>query len=231
MGLNVYQIIDQTEDFLVINKSQGISVHKDQNETGLTMQLKDDLKLEALFLVHRLDKVTSGILVFAKHAQAASILSAQFRERQVTKYYLAISARKPRRKQGAIVGDMAKARRGSWKLLSSKENPAKTQFFSTSLMPGFRLFIIKPCTGKTHQIRVALKSEGAPILGDQLYGGVASDRVYLHAFGLGFSYDDQQYHYQCLPDEDELFGDDFKRVVNDFFGCPADLKWPNITNN
>ena len=231
MGLCVYQIIDQTDDLLVINKSQGVSVHKDQNDTGLTMQLKDDLKLDELYLIHRLDKVTSGLLLFAKQAKAAAALSALFRERKVTKYYLAISAKKPRRKQGAIIGDMVKARRGSWKLLLSKENPAITQFFSTSLAPGFRLFIIKPYTGKTHQIRVALKSEGSPILGDQLYAGLESDRVYLHAFSLSFSYDNQQYNYSCLPNEGELFGSDFKRVVSDFFEHPDRLKWPKITIN
>ncbi|WP_292950406.1 pseudouridine synthase, partial [Neptuniibacter sp. UBA847] len=133
----MYEIVDQTESFVMINKSQGVSVHKDQNDTGLTMQLQKDLGLKQIYLIHRLDKITSGLMVFAKSAEAASELSRLFRERLVSKFYLAISDRKPRRKQGAIIGDMAKSRRGSWKLLSAKTDPAITQFFSVSLKPGF----------------------------------------------------------------------------------------------
>lgn len=223
----MYEIIDQTDDFVVINKCQGISVHKDQNATGLTMQLQQDLGLQQIYLIHRLDKITSGVMVFAKNAEAASELSRQFRERLVSKYYLAISDRKPRRKQGAIVGDMAKARRGSWKLLSSKTQPAVTQFFSVSLKPGFRLFIIKPTTGKTHQIRVALKSEGAPIYGDGLYGGEAAERVHLHAYILSFEYGGVAHNYSCLPKEG-LFDEHAQQLIESFCSKPEQLNWPNI---
>jgi len=61
---------------------------------------------------------------------------------------------------------MLKARRGAWKLARSKESPALTEFVSTSLGQGLRLFLLRPYTGKTHQLRVAMKSLGAPIIGD-----------------------------------------------------------------
>ena len=61
---------------------------------------------------------------------------------------------------------MQKARNGAWKLCQSKENPAITRFESVSCEPNLRLFILKPQTGKTHQLRVAMKSLGSPILGD-----------------------------------------------------------------
>ena len=59
---------------------------------------------------------------------------------------------------------------------------------SHSLAPNLRLFILYPKTGKTHQIRVAMKSLGSPILGDELYGGEVADRTYLHAYQLSFDY-------------------------------------------
>jgi len=228
MGHPVYEIIDQNDNFVVINKFQNVSVHKDQNDTGLTMQLQDDLTLSKIFLVHRLDKITSGLMIFAKNVETASEFGKKFSQRQISKYYLAVSDKKPRRKQGAIIGDMAKARRGGWKLLPSKEDPAITQFFSTSIKPGFRLFIIKPTTGKTHQIRVALKSEGAPIYGDQLYGGTEADRVYLHAYQLCFEYDGKKFEYRCLPKEGALLDQDALQVINDFCSQPHVLSWPNL---
>ncbi|MAY43329.1 TIGR01621 family pseudouridine synthase [Neptuniibacter sp. UBA6509] len=224
----MYEIVDQTESFVMINKSQGVSVHKDQNDTGLTMQLQKDLGLKQIYLIHRLDKITSGLMVFAKSAEAASELSRLFRERLVSKFYLAISDRKPRRKQGAIIGDMAKSRRGSWKLLSAKTDPAITQFFSVSLKPGFRLFILKPTTGKTHQIRVALKSEGAPIYGDSLYSGSSADRVYLHAYRLSFEYQGTLHSYSCLPQDGALFDHDAQLLIDDFCSNPEQINWPNL---
>lgn len=224
----MYRILDQTAELLVIDKSPGISVHKDQEIAGLTMQLQKDLALEQIYLVHRLDKVTSGVMVFAKSAQAASALAEQFRSRQVKKFYLAISKGKPRRKQGLICGDMDRSRRGMWKLLKTRRNPAITQFFSCSVKPGYRLFLLKPTTGKTHQIRVALKSEGAAILGDKLYSGVVSDRTYLHAYSLGFAYAGEEYRYLSLPSEGEFFDEACIHAITQHFSDPEALNWPNI---
>ena len=98
---------------------------------------------------------------------------------------------------------MLPSRRGSYRLLATKTHPAITQFVSCSLAPSERLFLVKPQTGKTHQIRVALKSLGSPIAGDQRYQArdeaVLEDRGYLHAFGLRFQLDNQDYSFVCPP--------------------------------
>ncbi len=83
---------------------------------------------------------------------------------------------------------MKKSRRSTWILTNSTISPAITQFFSFSMGQGLRLFIVRPSTGKTHQIRVALKSLGSGIIGDPLYSSTQADRGYLHAYSLGFSY-------------------------------------------
>nr|WP_126600653.1 TIGR01621 family pseudouridine synthase [Actinobacillus delphinicola] len=200
-----FKIIFQHADFLVIYKPHGVSVHKDEQDTGLTTQLAEQLSVPQIWLVHRLDKVTSGLLILAKNATAAAELSRAFAEHKVKKTYLALSNQKPKKKQGWIKGDMQKARRGAWKLVKTSENPAITYFNTQSLAPNLRLFVLHPHTGKTHQLRVAMKSLGSPILGDALYSGHESDRTYLHAYRLQFCYQGEDFDIQAMPEAGELF--------------------------
>lgn len=196
----MFDLIFQHPDFVVINKYPEVSVHKDQQVQGLVEAACTRLSLPKLYLVHRLDKMTSGLLILATNTQAAAELSQCFARREVDKFYLAISAHKPKKKQGLICGDMEKSRRSAWKLTKSKHNPAVTQFFSLSLEQGLRAFLCKPYTGKTHQIRVALKSLSAPILGDGIYGTESnSDRGYLHAYAIRFVYQGQHFEMRCNP--------------------------------
>ena len=183
-------IVYQTDDFIIIYKPCGLSVHKDQSEIGLTTLLAEQLDMPQVWLVHRLDKVTSGLLILALNAESAAEFFRLFSEHHIQKTYLALSNQKPKKKQGLIVGNMQKARNGAWKLCQSKENPAITRFESVSCEPNLRLFILKPQTGKTHQLRVAMKSLGSPILGDALYGKNTEniDRTYLHAARLQFEF-------------------------------------------
>lgn len=198
-------IIYQTDDFIIIYKPCGISVHKDQSEIGLTTLLAEQLGIPQVWLVHRLDKVTSGLLILALNTESAAEFFRLFSEHHIQKTYLALSNQKPKKKQGLIVGDMQKARNGAWKLCQSKENPAITRFESVSCEPNLRLFILKPQTGKTHQLRVAMKSLGSPILGDTLYGKNTEniDRTYLHAARLQFEFKGQAFDVFIPPKEGE----------------------------
>lgn len=229
----MYELIDETADFLVIYKKPDTSFHSDSGAAGVFEYCKQQQGLSELYPVHRLDKVTSGLLVMAKTAATNALLTAAFRARQVEKYYLALSAKKPTKKQGLIKGDMAAARRGAFKLLPTQENPAVTQFFSKSIAPGRRLFMVKPHSGKTHQIRVALKSIGAPIMGDLLYADTASnsviDRTYLHAYSLGFFLGEKHYRYTALPREGEYFSDALCAAGMEEWREPWLLPWPKVT--
>jgi tRNA pseudouridine32 synthase/23S rRNA pseudouridine746 synthase len=229
---NDYELIENNEHFLVVYKKPNTSFHSDNNQRGLFETIKQTQGLLELYPVHRLDKVTSGILLMAKTASVNKELVNQFKNREVEKFYLAISAKKPKKKQGLIKGDMESARRGAWKLLPTQVNPAVTQFFSASLGDGRRLFLIKPRTGKTHQIRVALKSIGSPILGDLLYADALScidiDRVYLHAYSLAFSVQGQAYRFTQLPREGDAFlSSEFNAAIQEFLS-PWDLVWPRL---
>lgn len=228
----MYYVIENNPDFVVIYKKPGASFHSESGESGLFETVKQQEGFLELFPVHRLDKVTSGLLVMAKNAEVNRLLTEAFSQRLVQKYYLAISTKKPNKKQGLIKGDMAPARRGAWKLLATQDNPAVTQFFSKSISAGRRLFIIKPQTGKTHQIRVALKSIGAPIAGDSLYGDSVQsqvyDRCYLHAYSLAFSLGEKQYRFTELPREGNFFSDDFFAEAIQEWCEPWLLSWPQL---
>ena len=101
-------IIYQTDDFIIIYKPCGLSVHKDQSEIGLTTLLAEQLGVPQVWLVHRLDKVTSGLLILALNAKSAAEFFRLFSEHRIQKTYLALSNQKPKKKQGLIVREYAK---------------------------------------------------------------------------------------------------------------------------
>ena len=201
-------VLREEPDFLVCLKEAGMDFHDSAEGPGFFSLLKAQRPGEILFPVHRLDKVTSGLILAARSREAAALLSRLIAGGGVEKVYLAISDRKPRRKQGWVIGDMLRSRRGQWKLSRERSNPARSYFYSRAV-PGGRLFIVRIYTGKTHQIRVALKSLGAPILGDPLYNasGPEADRCYLHAWRLGFEWKGQRLNLESSPLKGRLFRD------------------------
>ncbi|MGC9421128.1 MULTISPECIES: TIGR01621 family pseudouridine synthase [Vibrio] len=231
----MFDILYTHQDFLVIIKHPNVSVHKDDGEVMLLQEIAKKTGDHQLYLVHRLDKMTSGLLLLARSSGAARLLSLAFAQRAVEKFYLAIGNRKPKKKQGLISGDMQRSRRASWKLLTSQENPARTQFFSLPAEPGERLFLCKPHTGKTHQIRVALKSIGSAIIGDPIYNSSSvSDRGYLHAFGLCFVYQNQRFEFISDPRKNAHLGDKWNHPTVcqgiDTWLTPWLLSWPSLSN-
>ncbi len=198
-------ILDHQEDFLVVDKPANINFHDEEHlGSGFYSQVKkfaaSQLGIVEIFPVHRLDKMTSGLMIFAKNINSARAFQLLFEQHQVQKFYLAIADGKPKKKQGLIKGDMEKSRRGMWKLMRTMKNPAISQFQSYNIAPKRRLYLIKPHSGKTHQIRVALNSIGVPILGDPLYNSsLTSDRGYLHAFALDFTLNNTHYQYCHAP--------------------------------
>ncbi len=185
----------------MINKDAGIPFHS----AGLTEKLRHQLAVQAVYPVHRLDSMTSGVLLLALNKKSARELSLQLSNNEMRKNYVAIGANRPKKKQGMIRGDMQKRRNGAWILKKTAENPAVTRFFSRSFSPGLRVYLVKPQSGKTHQIRVALKAIGAPILGDTLYGKEPSDRGYLHSLSLRFHLGTQEYRFRALPRQGAFF--------------------------
>ena len=180
-------VIAEGPDWLVVHKPAGVPCHRREDVPGI-LELVDSA--EDLKLAHRLDDGTSGCLVLAKGRRAAAAIGDAFVAKRVAKVYVGLTASRPSKKKGVIVGDMVRSRRSQWRLTRDSANPACTWLSqSIGLGPGdgdpaARLMVARPLTGKTHQIRVAAKSIGAPLLGDGLYGGGKADRLYLHAAAI-----------------------------------------------
>lgn len=220
-------VVADTEHFIVVNKPIDVPMHDEH--LGICKLACEQLNLPNLFLVHRLDTPTSGCLLLAKSSQVASELGKAFENRLVDKYYIAISCNKPSKKQGKIQGILKKTRSGSYSLRRDEQpnttnaQRAITFFFSQTIEQVGRLFYLKPISGKTHQLRVSLKSLGSPILGDQRYNGDKADRMYLHAYMLTFSLFGKQYKYNCLPQQ----GEQFNQLLLETLVDPSSLAWPS----
>ncbi len=204
-------VLFEDEHLLVVNKPAGWNTHAPAPFAG--EGIYDWLRYREprwadLAIIHRLDKETSGVLVFGKTPLANKSLTEQFEQRKVSKRYLLVTDR-PRPKNELVVrsniardgeryvsvrsgtgGDPAETRftvvRGA--LLSSK--PGETlvaQGCGDKSVPGTEI-AAEPRTGRTHQIRVHAAANGFPILGDTLYGGTPAARVFLHAQAITFAH-------------------------------------------
>jgi len=156
-------------------------------------------------IVHRLDKDTSGVILIARREKAYFDLTAQFKEREVEKEYLALVEGTFSENEGLIDAPIGRDRSDKTKRavrLGGKE--AKTRFFVESEFPTATLLKVKPLTGRTHQIRVHLKYIGHKILGDNYYGGRQCKRLMLHANEIAFRHpgSGEQVRFQApLPPE------------------------------
>ena len=230
----MFKTITEHHDFIVVDKEPGVNFHDEGNiGSGLFSLVKQQIqshnKNAELYPVHRLDKMTSGLVIFAKNLACAQTFGQLFNDHDIEKYYLAIADKKPSKKQGLIKGDMAKSRRGMFKLLRTMEKPAITQFLSYSIANKQRLYLLKPHSGKTHQLRVALASIGAPIVGDPLYYSTSpADRGYLHAYALKFTYLGEKFEFTSLPTKGEYY---LNEALNEQLAAikkPWQLNWPRL---
>ena len=160
-------------------------------------------------IMHRLDRTTSGVIVFTKTRAVNKEVSEIFQGHDLTKQYLAV-VEPPRGGNDRCVGDSftvemfmgrisGKSQQGKWDQLAESRGGqySKTDFkvLEKIIVEG-KLCLLIECslyTGRTHQIRVHLASKGLPILGDELYGGHSAKRLYLHASRLAFALNNVKY--------------------------------------
>ena len=201
---NEDQIIDNNENFVVLNKSSGISV---QGGTKSKKNLVDIFAKSEIFQgtkpysVHRLDKDTSGVFIMAKTRESAQLLTSLFRLRKVHKTYLAICHGELNKDSGEWNDDLIRYD-GDKKIIEK----AKTIYKVLDKNSEASLVELKPITGRKHQLRKQLYALGQPIFGDIKYKISNSSRglnknLMLHSYQIKFIIDDIKYTYTALlPD-------------------------------
>lgn len=182
------EILYEDEDLIAVNKPDGMVVHPAPGSPNQTFAnallyhckkiVKEDFQPLRPGIVHRLDKDTTGVLLGAKTLQAHQNLLEQFAERKIDKTYLAICCGVP--KEGEYCAPIKRHPIDRKKMTVSQEGkPAVTHLKVLSRRRGLSLVQAKLITGRTHQIRVHLKSMNCPILGDPVYGCIALNNQYL----------------------------------------------------
>ncbi len=208
-------ILFEDQDLLVVNKPPGLVVHPGAGHSQGTLlnalvhhcpDLADIGEVSRPGLVHRLDKDTSGLLVVAKTALAHAALVAQFQVHTITKIYQALVWGRLPEVAGRIEKEVGRhpTARQKMSVHARRGKPAVTFWQVIKEFPGpLTLVQLSPQTGRTHQLRVHLASEGHPVLGDATYGGGVSrlaghpgllrlkplvHRQLLHAWRLGITH-------------------------------------------
>ncbi len=216
------EIIFQNNDFLVINKAPGISVHpSDRGEqdtlvNGLINQFPQIKDVGENFLrpgiVHRLDKDTSGVMIVALNQKSFAYFKNLFQERTIQKTYHAIIWGELSQKSGVIESFIGKSHKNPSRQATSNTphkliNPkdAKTYYKVLEIKNGMSLVEAQPKTGRKHQIRIHLHSLGHPIVGDKKYSIGEGEKLnkkfsnlMLHAFKIEFiGPDDENYSFSA----------------------------------
>lgn len=184
-------IIYEDNDVVVIDKPAGVLTHSKGifNPEGTVASFiasrVTEMDGERAGIVHRLDRGTSGVIICAKNQEAQKFLQKQFAQRRTKKTYIALVSghiepaeaiidgpieRNPKKPQTFRVGANGKPATTNYKVLDYRNDVTKV--------------VLRPTTGRTHQLRVHMASIGHSIVGDTLYGGIEASRMMLHAYQL-----------------------------------------------
>lgn len=212
------EVIYENNDYLVVNKTAGLISEKSSYEavtveTQVLNHLLKSKRKSYIGIIHRLDRVTSGVLILAKKKSILVEFNNLFSSRKVQKTYLAIVKNKPTKNKGNLVNFLIKNNKEKRAdIVQSKSKDSLNCMLSYQVIGkndfGY-LLEIKPKTGRYHQIRAQLSNIGLPIIGDEKYG---SDQEYLplsiclHAWKLAYEVSGSK-EYQTF--EAPLPNDDF----------------------
>jgi 23S rRNA pseudouridine955/2504/2580 synthase/23S rRNA pseudouridine1911/1915/1917 synthase len=177
--LDDLEVLYEDAETLAINKPVGLSPMPDPTSrearliNGLLHYAQNDspLPCSRIYIVHRLDKDTSGALLFAKSPDAARHYSSLFEERQVEKHYLGLVQGELPSDHGEVDAPIAQGTRGRMRLRERRGKRAVSRWSVTERFRGFTLLHLQPLTGRKHQLRLHCSSLRHPLAVDPLYGG------------------------------------------------------------
>jgi RluA family pseudouridine synthase len=189
--LGAEAIVYQDQDLLAVSKPSGIASQRTPYQLKGTLEYwvaeefgRQGVR-EPVRVIHRLDRGTSGVMLFPKHRQAAAYLSDLFKQGTIRKRYLALVTGVPSAHAWEENGPIGKQASSRYAVMS-EGRAARTLLRCLATADGQTLIEARPLTGRTHQIRVHLAAAGLPIVGDTTYGGAAASRLLLHCSGLEF---------------------------------------------
>ena len=197
-------IVEDNENFCVINKPYGLAV---QGGSKIKKNLVDLIAENKIFLnskpfiVHRIDKETSGILIIAKNRKYAQLFTSLFRIRKIHKSYLSICHGEMEKVKGLFDGDLIRYDKD--RKISER---AITNYKVLDKNTNSTLLILNPITGRKHQIRKQLFSIGFPVIGDSKYNFPENkmnknNNLMLHAYSIKFMINEKKYKYTVnVPD-------------------------------
>ncbi len=212
-----FKIVYECDDFAVIDKPAGLTVHPAPGNYDNTLVngliYKFNLKeFEGIRpgIVHRLDKDTSGLMVIAKHGKAKELLSGLFEKREVYKAYFAVCYGNPSWNEQIVELYMGRSSNDRKKMTVRSDGKfSKSQIKVVWRGPNIFLAKVKIFTGRTHQIRLHMSYLGFPIIGDKIYGNKLSKKINfnrqaLHSYFLKFINPFNEEEISCvsnLPDD------------------------------
>lgn len=171
MSRNKLEIVFENDEYVAINKPHGLLSIPDRTQSEKSLKEMLIEKYGSIYTVHRLDKDTSGLIIFAKTETAHKFFSALFEERKIDKYYLGVVHGAPAESSGLIEAPISEhpVNKGVM-TIHRNGKPSSTGFTVLESHRSYSLVEFQLHTGRTHQIRVHAKSLGHPLVADPLYG-------------------------------------------------------------
>jgi len=201
------RVVHQEEAFIVVDKPSGLA---SQAGTGLAWGLNDVMARidERATPVHRLDRETSGLMLFALGAASARELQKHFRRGEIDKHYLALLDGHLDQPRVEVDQPLKKVRDGSGQhrvIVAEDGQPAQSSFRRLERLPRHDFVEVRIETGRTHQIRAHAQALGAPVAGDRRYNSnsppAGLERLFLHAGYLRLPWPEDQVFSSPLPEE------------------------------
>ena len=191
------EILFEDKNVIAVNKPEGLASITENDATIDSLYSLLEKKYEQkLFIVHRLDKEVSGVILFAKNSDAHKYLNNQFAGRKIKKYYTAVVHGTIKENDGVIKKPIREFGSGRMGIDDRKGKSSETKFHVVQRFRDYTLLELNPSTGRRHQLRVHLYSIDFPIVGDLRYGDKSIQekylRIMLHAKRLEFQLPDRK---------------------------------------
>lgn len=208
-------ILEKNNQFIAFNKPGNMPVQSDKTEHKSLAEIASAYSKKNVFVVHRIDRPASGVIVFAKTTGAVQNLNEQFRNRAISKTYLAVVKNKPEQAEGTLVHYLLKNQKNNKSKVSeegdAKAKRAELKYKVIGESDNYALLEIELITGRHHQIRAQLSAIGSPIKGDVKYGARRSNKdrsIHLHSWKMRFAHPVTQEAIEItapLPTEDAIW--------------------------